>query len=370
MSSWTNIQRPRRQMPHINNITQVTPVKPTVITEKQKVYYVTNMVAGGSYKYILDLINYFPKTTFIAITNVSELQKYSREFNSNHILIFQYILFSVITFKNIIDIVQRTGIQLVIPIHDFYFLSPCTTEPNSTIHTAYISGQSISSEKVQLLKLAKHVVFPSNFVQNEILKYVQFNNYIVSPHIDNKITSIKYIPQIVNNIINIGIINELSEVKGVEYYKDLFKITQYKDYTINYHIFTGDRNFTHYPNLFIHPRYNNQEIISLLHINKIHSLTFLNKWGETYCYSLTHALRSGLSILYSNIGAFVERIPLNGHYFPIEPTIPTKIVNFKTILERFYNQLDYLIENNHKICDIPLIEHEIIIPEFYKSLLQ
>jgi hypothetical protein len=369
MSSWLNTTSRPRKFPIINNTIQKTDIKP-VSVEKQKVYYVTNMIAGGSYKYIKDLIYHFPETTFIAITNVSELQKYKREFNSNHILLFQYVLFSVITFKNIIDIVLQTGIKLVVPIHDFYFLSPCTTEPNSTIHTAYISGQNVNLEKVQLLKLAKFVIFPSIFVQNEILRFIPLNNHVVTPHIDNKINNINYIPKIENKTINIGIINELSEVKGVEYYKELLKITAYKEYTINYHIFTGDKTFLNYPNIIIYPRYNNDEIIQLLHSNNIHALTFLNKWGETYCYSLTHALRSGLSIIYSNIGAFTERIPNSEHHFPIEPNISSKIVDITTIIQGFHNQLDYLITNNGKLDSRPILENEIIIPDFYKKLLQ
>ena len=42
--------------------------------------------------------------------------------------------------------------------------------------------------------------------------------------------------------------------------------------------------------------------------NKIHALLYLNKYGETWCYSLSKAIKTGLPILYNNLGAFKERL--------------------------------------------------------------
>ena len=63
-------------------------------------------------------------------------------------------------------------------------------------------------------------------------------------------------------------------------YKELLKITNYNTYNINYHIFTGDKVFANYPNTYIHPRYKNEQIISLLYENNIHSILFLNKFSS------------------------------------------------------------------------------------------
>ena len=49
---------------------------------------------------------------------------------------------------------------------------------------------------------------------------------MVCPHIDYEITYQKHIHDITN--INVGIINDFTECKGVEYYKELFKINHYK----------------------------------------------------------------------------------------------------------------------------------------------
>lgn len=367
MTSWLSSQRRKTFNPFLQN----NELKANI--EKKQVYVIcanTDIIKGGSYKYILDLIKFFPQIKFTIITNIAELQKYSRYFNSKNILIFQNLFFSYITFKNIYDIVKKTGINLVIPIHDFYFISSCINECNLTVHNSYIHKQQLIFDKIDLLQIAKYVIFPSIFVRNEFFKYIGLTNYVITPHIDNKVINCKYIPEILNNTINIGIINELSEVKGVEYYKELFKIKQYKDYILKFHIFTGDEKFKTYSNVIIHSRYNNEEILNLLTINNINSLTFLNKWAETYCYSLTHALRSGLSIIYSNIGAFIERIPQSEHYFPVEANIITKIVDLDSIVKIFYKQLDYIIESSNTINEIPIFDTEIIIPDFYKKLFE
>ena len=100
----------------------------------------------------------------------------------------------------------------------------------------------------------------------------------------------------------------------------------------------------------------------------IHSLLFLSKWGETYCYSLTHALRSGISILYSDIGAFSERIPKTEHHFPITPYQHTRSIRFQTIMEAFYQQLNYIITNS-PMQQISSDNNSVSIPNLYKSLI-
>ena len=345
MSSWITV-RPRNK----KSIAQVTHI--TKVANKLKVYYITNILVGGSYKYITDIIKSFQDVTFIPITNINEFRK--QTFHSTDILLLQYLLLSHISIQNIIEIVLKTKIQLVIPLHDFYYLTHTVNEFNPYLHNAYLMNNNISSEKITLFHLAKYVICPTQFVKHEFSKYFNTSNFVVCPHIDYAITYQKHIPDITT--INIGIINDFSECKGIEYYKELFKITHYK-YNIIYHIFTGNRIFNS-PHIIIHPRYDNENIITLLRENNIHSLLFLNKWAETYCYSLTHALRSSISILYTNIGAFTERIPESDHYFPVS-------TNIDDIINGFYKQLDYIIDTRIT-ASIP--QNEQIIPEFYYNL--
>ena len=101
-----------------------------------------------------------------------------------------------------------------------------------------------------------------------------------------------------NNEINIGNLSGFSEYKGRDYILDLIdKYKTYNNYTINF-IVVGYNS----------PAYNETEYYEYVKKYNIHGLTYLNKWGETWCYSLTKALNTGLPIVYNNIGAFKERI--------------------------------------------------------------
>jgi len=301
--------------------------------EKPTVFYITNINGGGSFKYIKDLISSFPETSFIAITNDEEFMKHATHFSPNHILLLQYVIHTNLSMKHILYIVRKTKIRLILPIHDFYYVSPSIYETDPTLHNSYLlDSVNILPEKRELLLTATHLICPSLFVWKEMMKYITSENAIVCPHIDYHITWRQYIPPIINNTIHIALINELNECKGVEYYKQLCNIQEYKNHRIVYHVFTGSKTLSSScPNVIVHPRYQNENIIILLYTNNIHSLLFLSKWGETYCYGLTHALRSSLPILYSNVGAFTERIPTSPHYFPVNPNPITKIVDFSDI---------------------------------------
>ena len=57
------------------------------------------------------------------------------------------------------------------------------------------------------------------------------------------------------------------------------------------------------------PEYNESNWYDEMIKHNFHCLLHLNKYGETYSYTLSKSINSGLPILYNNIGAFKERIP-------------------------------------------------------------
>jgi hypothetical protein len=112
-------------------------------------------------------------------------------------------------------------------------------------------------------------------------------------------------PKINNNSINIGNFSLPNECKGIEQINFLKQeILNYKDYKINYYIV----------NVNI-PSYNEEEFFDLVKKHHIHGLLHLNKWGESWCYSLTKSIQSGIPIYYNNIGSFKERIPKNENMY-------------------------------------------------------
>jgi hypothetical protein len=301
------------------------------------VYIICNNRGGGSWKYLKDIISKYTHISFIFIKTKFILNNLNIKKNS--IIIIQYFLDIDIDIQNIIDIIKEYDLRLIIPLHDFiWFNSNIVYKYISNgfnIHRIYLNKDVNPNSKVkELFYLAENVISPSKFIKDEYSKYFHNSNNVVVDHNDYLVQENIVIPKIINNTINIGIFHEMSYYKGKEYYTILEKIKKYKTYNINYLI----------PGINI-PKYTENEFYIYLKNYNINILTFLNKWGETWCYSLTKAINSGLPIFYNNLGAFKERIPKKNHYFINNEQEEENIDSDKLIIN-FKKILDYVIDNN------------------------
>ena len=72
----------------------------------------------------------------------------------------------------------------------------------------------------------------------------------------------------------------------------------------------------------------------------------LNRWGETYCYSLSKYVNSGLPVFYNDIGAFRERVDENTeHYFKAVDNEEEYDELFSSVKDKVKPFLDYVINN-------------------------
>ena len=169
----------------------------------------------------------------------------------------------------------------------------------------------------------------------------QFNDKIFIVNHSDKIINNNFlvIPNIYDTI-NISFVGNYTFYKGSELFKNICKkYKYYNDKNIVYHIFGSidPSEWNHTPdNALLHNLYKDEEIIDILHQNKIHGILHLSIFEESYCYALTNSINSGIPILYVNHGIFAERIPVKDKYFPAE------IDKIDTIFESFLN---YIIEN-------------------------
>ena len=205
------------------------------------------------------------------------------------------------------------------------------------------------------LNTADFVICPSNFVFSHYQK--QFITKIKQvPHIDYTNTRNRPRRQEIDKFINLGIIHDYSEYKGEEIYnilKHSFQNIEIDNKIVKFITLGKETEY-----------YHEDEYFQLIKKHKIHALLYLNKYGETWCYSISKALKTGLPIIYNNIGAFKERIKPNNYYkilFEDEKSISTfimtkynpeiyeKIKNFiKNIIE-FHNTQEIKIYNDQKI---------------------
>jgi hypothetical protein len=293
---------------------------------KKNIYIVCENNTGGSWKYLVDIMNNYNNYNYIFLNTKESLKKIKRE----SLIVIQYLFNVEFHINELIEIIQSSKLRLVIPLHDFYWFD--INKPNQ--HNKYLSSNiSVNKQIIQFFDIAQKVVCPSEFVYKEYSKYFNTSKFIIVPHNDYPLTIGPPIVPKINNTINIGIFNDYSIYKGKESYNYLTeKVKIHNGKVVNYMIV--GKNI---------PRYSECEFYDFVKYYNIHAFLLLNKWGETYCYTLTKILNSGLPIFYNNIGAFKERIPRNDHYFI---NLENENQCNTSLKDNFCTFLDHIIDKN------------------------
>ena len=271
---------------------------------------INNNLAGGSYKWQKDIEKYIPLIAFNRLSALNTLLSSSIAPSKVTVMINSF-LFTDFTIPDLIDLYNKYKFKIVIPIHDWYWLvKEQPLQFSNTIHQIYLDPNvKFTKSVINLFDISYKIICPSKFVYNIVTSKYTTANIVQSAWLDCENGNISKIKIPVNNVINIASLSYVTLCKGKflieylykHYHNKKIKINN-KTYTINI-LFIG-KNI---------PSYKDNIYNYIKHIKnyKIHGLLFLNKWGETWCYSLSKALCCGLPILYNNIGSFKERIPKN-----------------------------------------------------------
>lgn len=347
----------------IKYTSSLSPTKKTILNSNiglENVFIVSNIFGGGSLKYKNDLIHHYKNIEFRQIKTKSSI--YKRDFSPNDVIFVQQLLFTDIDPADIIYIKEKYNSKLVISVHDFCWFVPNMTQDLTTFfyHKNYLLNElQIYPEIKKLFQVADLVIHPSEFTLKEYNNKIPHSNGKIVHHNDYFVDySTKNIPEITDDTINIGCFHEYSEYKGMEMIEKIQEeFSKYKKYKIQYFV-SG----------FSIPLYNEMEDFEdQLKKYNIHFFLLLNKWGETYCYSLTKYINSGLPFLYNNFGAYKERIPKNvDHYVSVFEN-ETDINNTDLLFLSFTNMLEYVIERNGKYS-ISNLSKEIVYKNEYNYL--
>ena len=334
--------------------------------QKKKVYIISNIKEGGSVKYINDITRHYNKyVDFIFIRNKSELLKISHFFMPDDILFVQQLLYTDILPEFLLKIKTIFSLKMIISIHDFcWFIDDDDDVNNPTKITnifeiGYFSNLTrIQSNIVTLFENAFLVIHPSEFTKKQYSRFFPITNCILQDHNDIHVNyHAKSIPIITNNTIKICNFQSYSKCKGSEMMELLLeKYKSYKGYIINFLIIS--KNNLHYTEENWH--------IMLKNMNP-HCLLHLNKYGETYSYSLSKSINSGLPILYNDLGSFKERIPKNNKHYKSVISNEDEYYHSNKLFVKFEEMLEYIIENNGK-WEIQHFNNEIIYKELYDNL--
>ena len=298
------------------------------------IYIISNIFGGGSLRYKNDIKIMYPNVTIHEITCKQDMHEYN--YGPNSVIFLQQLLFMDITPDDIINLKKRSGCKLCICVHDYCWLNEYldNTQNLKQYNWSYLKEHNVPDIIKRLFFSAELIICPSIFVLNEYKKKIGGCNFVHVPHIDYKLNMNSLFTNIITKrTIRIGVMTEFSEYKGETLIRSIMdNITEYRGYTIEYCVVGHNI-----------PKYLEEDYDNFVSKYNFHGLFVLNKWAETYCYTLTKILNSGLPIYYSNIGAVGERVMKKPHHF---------------IANNSEQEYDYICKNPH-VTLYPFFEYII-----------
>ncbi len=294
--------------------------------------FVSHCFGGGADKYCYDLINLNQEYNILYVKKHWE-KKFTYEYYKNSTKYNQYDLnyldieliqrYKVIHINSFIpyeeeDIIRIINIQRafkIISIHDFGLLCKFHHDPNLVPDNIKLKIWENISNNVQ------QIICVSNFVKDIFRKYTNLKNcnkliVINNPDIkiDNLSVNSKYI--INKNEFRIACIGSLNEWKGLNILHRVKNISEKNNDKFKFYLI-GKSNF--YPSS---GEYNTNNFNSIIQNYKPHLLWFPTIVDETYSYTYTIALASGIPIYSSHKGAFIERSKLSNIAYTFNTTNP------------------------------------------------
>jgi len=325
------------------------------INMKKNVYHITHNLGGGTNVYVENICKIFTNYNHIIVNILDknnvliDNDKKDNTFlkniiNSKDIIIVHHLLYTDENdmchriSKEIMNIITNINAIKIFLVHDYFLLDPAIPNPIKC------ENKIICQETIQEIKnffsCFNKIFFNSINCYNNYLKYLYS---IDNASILNIVPDISYY----NNRIfpvrkekyNIGIIGSIScPHKGILIADKIIDIVN-NSYENKYNfIILGDSHLEK-KNLRVTGKYDNKNIFSMIDEYDIDYFLFLSAFEETYSFTLSIAIHTGLPIIYNNIGAYTERLNNYNNCFPF----------IEDNCEDILNILNNLDENNEVI---------------------
>ena len=279
-------------------------------------------------------------------------------------------------FFDVVDVAKKYEVYTSITLHDFYCLCPsinmlykmekyCPNLKEKNCGECLLYKKGIRNNIIGnwnekwnefLLQIDK-IIVPSQNTKKEINKiYKNIKIDVIEHGIDleknNYISSIED-----KNEYNIAFVGVMSIHKGGRILQELIKKTRGKN--IKIHLF-GTSEFKELEknksNYIYHGKYKREDLPKLIAENNINLVCNFSIWAETYSYTLTEEIASGVPVLSFDIGAVGDRIKENkyGYTISVNSTIDEifeKINNIFENKEEYKETINNLKKYNIKTVD-------------------
>jgi hypothetical protein len=360
-------------------------------SEKKIILHISHNFGGGTQNYVMNMIkiltNYKHYILYVIDNDkikinddnkkISDLNSF---FNIKNIkcVYIHHLLYSknnsLYVCDKILSFIYNISCNKYVIIHDYFLLF--NNNPNPTIdffNTNKPSNKDITFTNNLIDKVNK-IIFQSKNTYNNYLKYINDDKFFIINNVPDIQIYNKRIYPAIKNKFNIGILGHIHAIhKGRDLAKKIFNLFENDD-MYKFYIF-GTFDNEKFNNLIVLGEYKNNEIYDLLKKYKIDFFLNISIFEETYSYTLSIELNTGLPIVYNNIGSYSDRLKNYSNCYGFDSIQYYELKNIfsniikecyddnNTSLKKEYNliknlpEINYLIENNN---DYPIHHDEYI----------
>lgn len=179
-----------------------------------------------------------------------------------------------------------------------------------------VSIENWRAQHAQLLRDARFVIAPSQDTALRLKHFEPSANVIVVPHsalelqppVDPKPRARTLKP---GRRLKVVVLGALSKIKGADVLEEVALLAAQRNIAVDFHLIGyAYRSLRTQPKarLTVHGGYDDKDLLQLLQWLQPDVIWFPAVWPETYSYTLSTSLESGLPIVAPNIGAFAERL--------------------------------------------------------------
>ncbi|MDO5290125.1 MAG: methyltransferase domain-containing protein [Pseudomonadota bacterium] len=235
---------------------------------------------------------------------------------------------------DLLQLPQRLEVSYDFTAHDYYTVCPqislttrdyryCTEQGPAQCHACLAmrpapTGESIEDWRVRhahWLASARHLFTPSHDAAQRLARYVPGKPALVVPHTDLPAHTRLPTPRprrlMPDAHLRVMVLGAVNQVKGSTTLEAAAMIAAAQSAPLQFYLLGyADRPQPQQPHnsLSIHGMYRDEDLPRLIERLQPDLLWFPAQWPETYSYTLSAALRSGLPIVAPDLGAFPERL--------------------------------------------------------------
>uniref|UniRef100_A0A6C0LFW4 Glycosyl transferase family 1 domain-containing protein n=1 Tax=viral metagenome TaxID=1070528 RepID=A0A6C0LFW4_9ZZZZ len=305
------------------------------------IFHLSHNFGGGTAVYIENCKKIFNTYNHIVVTIIDNdsirindnnlpYKDLEKLINTSDILIVHSLLFDNRETNNnelsynLLNLVRSVDCIKLFIAHDYFLLNPNKPNPLKSEMPKNIETNFVNNT----LSIFDKVIFNSS---NCYKNYLSYLNKIDNALLLNNIPDINFYKERIfpykKEKYTIGLIGEIRcPHKGKFLANKIITMFNAK-FGEKYHfVILGNYDIQH-PNLTTTGRYKNEEIFSMIKNYDIDYFLFVSTFEETYSFTLSIALHTGLPIIFNDIGSYSERL-----------------VNYKNCFPFSEENFDYIIE--------------------------